>query len=103
MPSHEPCRCLWSRGVMPQEDAEIDLIIDRPGLPRTLVEIRSTRQIQEQQVTPLSPLSQACEQVDVFCLSQDPLAQNRTSHLPSLATRPSGTGARELVEVFISK
>lgn len=55
-----------------KDDAEIDLVIERPGLPTAIVEIKSTRTIRERDAAPLQrfvPDFGACE---AFCLSQDP-------------------------------
>jgi predicted AAA+ superfamily ATPase len=56
-----------------KDDAEIDLIIDRPGLPYALVEIKSTRQIDETHLGTLVAFSKDLEKSEAFCLSQDPI------------------------------
>ena len=55
-----------------KDDAEIDLVIERPGLPVALVEIKSTHNVRERDVAPVRrfvPDFGACE---AFCLSLDP-------------------------------
>ena len=59
-----------------KDDAEIDLIIDRPGLPLALVEIKSSNQIDEHVIAPLAKLVKDLLPADAFCLSQDPIPKN---------------------------
>ena len=58
-----------------KDDAEIDLIIDRPGRPTVLLEIKSKSRITEADVTVLSSLASAFPTAKAFCISQDPKAQ----------------------------
>ncbi len=56
-------------------DVEIDLIIERPGLPRALVEVKSTERIQPEDVRALKQLQPHIPNSDAFCLSRDPDAK----------------------------
>lgn len=55
-----------------KDDAEVDLIIDRPAKPPVLVEIKSTTSVQETHVSALNTLVRDIEGAEAFCLSQDP-------------------------------
>jgi predicted AAA+ superfamily ATPase len=54
-----------------KDDAEIDLIIDRPGLPRALIEIKSKDRITETDVTHLNRFASDMQKTEAFCLSRD--------------------------------
>jgi predicted AAA+ superfamily ATPase len=56
-----------------KDDAEIDLILDRPGLPRALIEIKSTNRIDESYLRNIQNLGAAIPHSDAFCFSQDPI------------------------------
>jgi uncharacterized protein len=56
-------------------DQEIDLIIDRPGRKRALIEIKSTTCLREQDITSLQRLSGDIRNSELFCLSRDPQAK----------------------------
>jgi predicted AAA+ superfamily ATPase len=55
-----------------KDNAEIDLIIERPGLPKALVEIKSTNQITENHLQSLKKFALDLPDAEAFCLSQDP-------------------------------
>jgi len=55
-----------------KDGAEIDLIIERPGMPTALIEIKSSSQISEADTLPLAKLAGDLTNVECFCLSQDP-------------------------------
>jgi hypothetical protein len=57
-------------------DREVDLVIERPGLPPALVEIKSTDQLQEKHVETLLGVASQFPQSDLLCLSRDPREQN---------------------------
>jgi len=61
--------------VRTKDDAEIDLIIDRPGLPIALIEIKSTKRIDETSLSTLVAFSKDFKNSEAFCLSLDPIAQ----------------------------
>lgn len=51
---------------------EIDLIIDRPGKPRAIIEIKSTNSIQEKHTQTLFNLGSDIKNSELFLLSRDP-------------------------------
>ncbi len=53
------------------ERQSVDLIIERPGKPVALVEIKSTTQIQEKHLNGLLALKPSFPSAEFFCLSQD--------------------------------
>lgn len=55
-----------------KDDAEIDLVIDRPGQPKALVEIKSTARIQDADVRSLIRFAADMKPCEAFCLSRDP-------------------------------
>lgn len=55
-----------------KDDAEIDLIVDRPGLPHLFIEIKSSRIVNEAHLTNLKVLSQDFGECETVCFSQDP-------------------------------
>ncbi len=54
-----------------KDGVEIDLIIERPGLKRALVEIKSSEHITEDDLRPLQFLSKDISNSEAFCLSLD--------------------------------
>ena len=54
-----------------KSNAEIDLIIERPGLPIALVEIKSSTKVDEQDLRHLKLLGKDFANSELFCLSQD--------------------------------
>lgn len=58
-----------------KDDAEIDLILDRPGMPHALVEIKSTRNLDEVSLSSLARLAKDFKNSEAFCFSQDPIAK----------------------------
>lgn len=62
----------WALSYLRTKDNfEVDLILDRPGMPRAFVEIKSTHSVKNESVTGLSRLRQEYPQHDFFVLSQD--------------------------------
>ncbi len=53
-------------------DAEIDLIIERPGLPTALVEIKSSKTVSEKTVSSLESFRKDFNKCEAFILSQEP-------------------------------
>ena len=53
-------------------DAEIDLVIDRPGRPIALVEIKSSSRTDERDVRTLARFQKDFPRSEAFCLSLDP-------------------------------
>ena len=56
-----------------KDDAEIDLIIDRPGMPLALVEIKSSKSVDETSVSSLAKFAKDMGKAQSFCLSTDPV------------------------------
>ena len=53
-------------------EAEIDLIIDRPGMPKALVEIKSSDRVTERDTLALNRFYPDLVPAEAFCLSRDP-------------------------------
>ena len=66
------------------DDVEIDLIIERPGCPKALVEIKSSDSIRDSDVRHLNFLGSNIENSEMFCLSRDPIPKKigKVSCLP---------------------
>jgi len=62
-------RCSYLRS---KDGAEIDLIIDRPGLPYALIEIKSTINAGERDVAGLNRFLRSFSSAESFCISRDP-------------------------------
>lgn len=58
-----------------KDGAEIDLIVDRPGMKRVLVEIKSSEQIKEEDISTLQKLKRDFGKCEAICLSQDPISK----------------------------
>lgn len=58
-----------------KDDAEIDLIVERPGMPIALIEIKSSTRVDEQHVRTLQVFRKEMGACDAFCLSRDPVAR----------------------------
>jgi uncharacterized protein len=58
-----------------KDGAEIDLIIERPGLPRALIEIKSNEHIHESDVQPLSKLAKSISNSQSYCFSLDKVSK----------------------------
>ncbi len=55
-----------------KDDAEVDLVIDRPGEPKALVEIKSTPHCTEADMASLARFAAAMKPCEAYCLSRDP-------------------------------
>ena len=55
-----------------KDNAEIDLIVDRPGRATSLIEIKSTTQITKSDVRVLNAFKNDFDEPLVMCLSRDP-------------------------------
>ncbi len=55
-----------------KDGVEIDLVIERPGLKRALVEIKSTERVTEDDIRSLAGLGKDVANSEAFCLSRDP-------------------------------
>ena len=58
-----------------KDGVEIDLILERPGRPRTLIEIKSTERIKEEDVRSLERIGRDVGRGESVCLSRDPMAR----------------------------
>ncbi len=58
-----------------KDDAEIDLILERPGLPRALIEIKSSSVITPEHVSGLNSFAKSVPNARAYCLSNDPAAK----------------------------
>jgi len=58
-----------------KDGVEIDLVIERPGLKRALVEIKSTERVSEEDIRSLTGLGKDVTNSEAFCLSRDPTAK----------------------------
>ncbi len=66
----------WSFYYLKTKDGqEIDLIIERPGLPTIFLEIKSSTQVSDEKLKPLIQLSHGQANVEAFCFCQE--AQKR--------------------------
>jgi len=69
-----------------KDDAEIDLIIERPGKRTIIAEIKSTNKVTQADTTSLGTFARAMSDVEAICISQDSRAQ-RFSSLRALPWR----------------
>lgn len=66
-------RCDWTFSYFQTTDGgEIDLVIDRPGKTRLLVEIKSSDHVTERDVAALNRFQKVIPNSEAFCLSLDP-------------------------------
>ncbi len=82
-----------------KDDAEIDLVIERPGMPRALVEIKSKDRITEADTVHLNRLAPDIQESEAYCLSRDPVKKRigSTLCLPwQEGLRDLGLGLREV-------
>jgi len=75
-----------------KDDAEIDLIVDRPGAPTALLEIKSSERIDERDTKPLERLAAGMPGAQAFCLSRDPVSRR----IGSVLVLPWQQGLAEL-------
>jgi len=54
-----------------KDDAEIDLIVERPGAPAALLEIKSSNRVDERDTRSLERFAAAMPGTEAFCLSRD--------------------------------
>jgi predicted AAA+ superfamily ATPase len=54
-----------------KDDAEIDLIVERPGVPTALLEIKSSNRVDERDTRSLERFAAAMSGTEAFCLSRD--------------------------------
>ncbi|MBI2346064.1 MAG: ATP-binding protein [Deltaproteobacteria bacterium] len=78
--------------LLTKDHAEIDLIIERPGLPPALVEIKSTERVDDRDTAAIEHFLPDFRKAEGFCLSRDP-APKKIGHVTAL---PWDQGIREL-------
>jgi len=66
-----------------KDDAEIDLVVERPGLPLLCIEIKSTDHIRETDLKNFSKLTAELENREAVCFSRDP-KKKRYDHVHAL-------------------
>jgi len=59
--------------IRTKDDMEIDLVIERPGQPLLLIEIKSTAQIDESMLSTLKRVKKDLPEAEYCCLSNDPI------------------------------
>lgn len=75
-----------------KDDAEIDLILERPGMPLALIEIKSTEHVDERSTRTLERFVKDFERAEAFCLSRDP----RPKKIGAVTALPWDQGLREI-------
>lgn len=75
-----------------KDDAEIDLVIERPGLPPALVEIKSSERVDERSTRTLERFAKDFGGAEAFCLSRDPVAKK----IGSVRALPWDQGLKEM-------
>jgi predicted AAA+ superfamily ATPase len=75
-----------------KDDAEIDLIVERPGRATALVEIKSSDRIDDRDTRSLERFAAAMPRTQAFCLSRDRAAKK----IGSIYALPWQQGLREL-------
>lgn len=58
-----------------KDDAEIDLVVERPGQEILFIEIKSSTDVQEQQLSNVKQLARDFGQCEVVCFSRDTFAK----------------------------
>ncbi len=85
--------------LLTKDGAEIDLILDRPGKPLCLIEIKSKEQVDERDVKNLNHFRNDFKKADFYLLSNDPNPK-QIQHVKAL---PWQTGILEAVGQDVSK
>ncbi|MBI2082460.1 MAG: ATP-binding protein [Deltaproteobacteria bacterium] len=75
-----------------KDDSEIDLIVERPGMPTALIEIKSTDHADERDTRTLERFLPDFKKAEAFCLSRDPWPKK----IGSVSVLPWDQGLREL-------
>jgi predicted AAA+ superfamily ATPase len=74
-----------------KDDAEIDLIVERPGKPLLCIEIKSAEQVNQEDIRTLATLCKDLPNSEAICLSNDPLRRK----LGEITVYPWHEGLRE--------
>lgn len=75
-----------------KDDAEIDLIVERPGSPIALIEIKSTDRVDERDTRALDRFLKDFKKAEAFCFSRDP----RPKKIGSVLALPWDKGLEEI-------
>lgn len=78
--------------LLTKDGAEIDLIVERPGMPVALVEIKSTDRADERDTSAVEHFLPAFPKAEGFCLSRDPIPKK----IGQVSVLPWEQGIREL-------
>lgn len=73
-----------------KDDAEVDLIVERPGLPLLFIEIKSSVNVQSEHLTTLKRLANDFGKCEAICLSRD----NYAKHVDGISVYPWVDGLR---------
>jgi predicted AAA+ superfamily ATPase len=67
-----------------EDDAEIDVVVERPGKPLALIEIKSTHQVREDMLRRLAHFQKDFPKASFYCFSNDPIEKKfgKISALP---------------------
>jgi len=76
-----------------KDDAEIDLIIERPGMPTALVEIKSSASIDSHDISALRRFLPDFPKANAYCLSTDP----NPKRIDKIECLPWADGIREIL------
>lgn len=79
--------------VQTKDGAQVDLVVEVPGKPVCLVEIKSTEFVTERHVSKLDPISKDLRGSLAYCLSQDPNPKT----IGSVRCLPWRDGIREIL------
>ena len=58
-----------------QDDAEIDVVVERPGKPLAFIEIKSADQIHEEMLSGMKKFEKDFPKAEFFCFSRDPITK----------------------------
>ena len=76
-----------------KDGAEIDLILERPGLPLVLIEVKSSRKTDERDIRTLVAFKKDMKpKTEAYCLSRDPIAKT----IDGIHLLPWKEGLREI-------
>jgi len=81
--------------VKSSNDAEIDLIVERPGMPRIALEIKSSANITDRDVAALERFSKELTNCECICLSQE----TRPRRIGSIDVEPWRDGIRRVLGI----
>src|SRR3990167_1799646 len=74
-----------------KDDAEIDLVVERPGKPILFIEIKSSDNVEERHLATLKTLSRDFGECEAVCLSRDPYPKK----IGDIIVYPWNTGVKK--------